>query len=121
MVVAVGALGAVDSPPVGPTTTTLVAVDKVPSEAVIVEVMFLSFVDEVDLVAVPFVPLGNEWVGINVGNEVTIDDGAEVITVEFGAVEFNCAAASAGRRRTEMKVSEYCILSSFFFFFVSLR
>lgn len=51
-----------------------------------------------------FVLFGNEWVGINVGNEVTSVGGADM--VEFA----NDADASPGRRMTERSLYEYCMV-----------
>lgn len=56
-----------------------------------------------------FVPFGNEWVGINVGNEVMSVGGADI--VEFAN---DCAVTSAGRSMAERILNEYCmVLDSF--------
>lgn len=87
---------------VGLTITTLVSVDTTPLDPVTVRVTLVLV--ETGIVVL-FVPFGNEWVGINVGNEVMSVGGADI--VEFGN---DCAVASAGRRMAERNFNEYCMV-----------
>lgn len=91
---------------VGLTITTLVSVDTTPLDPVTVRVT-LPLV-ETGLVVL-FVPFGNEWVGINVGNEVMSIGGADM--VEFAN---DCAATSAGKRMAGRSLNEYCMVFNSF-------
>lgn len=96
---------------VGLTIIMLVAVDTTPSDPVTVRVTLPL----VETGFVVFVPFGNEWVGINVGNEVMSIDGADV--VEFAN---DCAATSAGKR-AERILNEYCMMFDLFRFLIIVK